>query len=308
MISSAKFVSQSLELHLFFARIMKEHAFFLQAGFAPKNVDLIKKADDFRRAFDFLLAETVTLSNGVVSKEVMESGEIITPYTLKAETASAYFTGVDILTGITLVEGKIKGRDGEIALPLVEPIVYVLNEKIKFLLSNFIAFKREVFSKVTTCKIFTWNYPSLVEHVLHEAEFYLRMIEKLQGKEDVDVDREEYEQEEFWNHIMGEHAKTIRGMLDPSEEELIKIADNFGDEFDELNDKTKQVVDRILDIDALTEESLEVTEEFHDFKVQAVEGILQCEIKSIIIPLLADHVLREANHYLRLLNTFKENM
>ena len=32
-----------------------------------------------------------------------------------------------------------------------------------------------------------------------------------------------------------------------------------------------------------------------------VEGIETCKIKSIILPLLADHVLREANHYLRLL-------
>ena len=28
-----------------------------------------------------------------------------------------------------------------------------------------------------------------------------------------------------------------------------------------------------------------------------------CQIRSVILPLLADHVLREANHYLRLLTT-----
>ena len=30
-------------------------------------------------------------------------------------------------------------------------------------------------------------------------------------------------------------------------------------------------------------------------------GINDCKIKSLILPLLADHVLREANHYLRIL-------
>ena len=30
-----RYVVKSLELHLFFSRIMKEHAFFLQAGFTP---------------------------------------------------------------------------------------------------------------------------------------------------------------------------------------------------------------------------------------------------------------------------------
>ena len=33
-----------------------------------------------------------------------------------------------------------------------------------------------------------------------------------------------------------------------------------------------------------------------------VEGIEACKIRSLILPLLADHVLREANHYLRLLS------
>lgn len=44
-----------------------------------------------------------------------------------------------------------------------------------------------------------------------------------------------------------------------------------------------------------------LTQKFRDFKRAGVEGIETCKIKSIILPLLADHVLREANHYLRLL-------
>ena len=31
---------------------------------------------------------------------------------------------------------------------------------------------------------------------------------------------------------------------------------------------------------------------FRNFKIAGEEGILNCEIKSIIIPLLADHVVR----------------
>ena len=33
-----------------------------------------------------------------------------------------------------------------------------------------------------------------------------------------------------------------------------------------------------------------------------VDGIEDCRIRSLILPLLADHVLREANHFLRLLS------
>ena len=72
------FVRHSLELHLFFTRIMKEHSFFLQVAFTPRDGGYIQKADELRREFDRLLMEVVSLSNGVVSREGLLSGEIIT--------------------------------------------------------------------------------------------------------------------------------------------------------------------------------------------------------------------------------------
>ena len=51
-------------------------------------------------------------------------------------------------------------------------------------------------------------------------------------------------------------------------------------------------------------EALEETVRFQAFKTAGTKGILECQIRSIILPLLGDHVLREANHYLRLLRTF----
>ena len=45
------YVKTSLELHLFFARIMKEHAIFLQAGFMPKNIEYIQEAMLYKRQF-----------------------------------------------------------------------------------------------------------------------------------------------------------------------------------------------------------------------------------------------------------------
>ena len=52
---------------------------------------------------------------------------------------------------------------------------------------------------------------------------------------------------------------------------------------------------------SMTEKSYQEILRYRDFKEAGVKGINNCEIKSIIVPLLADHVLREANHYLRIL-------
>ena len=50
------------------------------------------------------------------------------------------------------------------------------------------------------------------------------------------------------------------------------------------------------------QESLKETLRFRDFKTAGAKGISDCKIRSVILPLLADHVLREANHYIRLLS------
>lgn len=47
--------------------------------------------------------------------------------------------------------------------------------------------------------------------------------------------------------------------------------------------------------------ALALTQKFRDFKRAGVQGIETCRIRSLILPLLADHVLREANHYTRVL-------
>ena len=111
MLSSMDFVQKSLALHLFFARIMKEHSFFLELGFTPRDSNFTSQADDFRMCFGGLLGEAVSPSNGVVNIEVLQSGEVITPYTIEAERLSAYYTGVKIPGRLTQAEAGLMGGE-----------------------------------------------------------------------------------------------------------------------------------------------------------------------------------------------------
>lgn len=308
MLSNSQFVRQSLELHLFFARIMKEHSFFLQVGFTQKNSRLINQADNFRKEFDKLLCDVISLSNGVVSQNVLKSGEVVTPFTLNAERASAYFTGVNIPTSLTKAEEELMGAPLMKGNQRLEDRVRRINDRAMELVRALAQFKRQLLSDVLACKIFTVNYPLLIDHILREANFYFEMIKRLQNDEEIDLEREAYEQENFWNRIMAEHAKFIRGLLDPTEEELIKTANNFGNEFDELLRESKKAMNKSMLMSEITDDSLKATMGIRNFKAQGTQGILECKIKSIIIPLLGDHTLREANHYLRLLKIFKKSM
>lgn len=79
----------------------------------------------------------------------------------------------------------------------------------------------------------------------------------------------------------------------------------FANQFDALTAESINVNDGIYNI---TEESLRATINIRNFKSQGTAGLLNCEIRSIIVPLLADHTLREANHFLRLLRTFRKKL
>ena len=103
----------------------------------------------------------------------------------------------------------------------------------------------------------------------------------------------------FFSRIKIEHALFIRGLLDPTEEELINTADNFAKEYKKLLQEARNATDETMK--AVTEKTITETEKYRDFKKAETEDIAGCKIKSIILPLLADHVLREANHYLRIL-------
>lgn len=64
-------------------------------------------------------------------------------------------------------------------------------------------------------------------------------------------------------------------------------------------------MDKTVPLSKVTDDSLKATKAIRDFKAQGTKGLIECKVKSIIIPLLGDHTLREANHYLRLLKSFK---
>ena len=88
------YVRDSLELHLFFARIMKEHS--------------LCEAQWYKGELEKLLSDTVRLSNCMICPDVLNSGEIVTQYTFGAERKTSELTGIVIDTNITLQQLRLQ--------------------------------------------------------------------------------------------------------------------------------------------------------------------------------------------------------
>ena len=269
----------------------------------PKDTDLAKEADHYKNQFEKLLSFAVSASNGIIRPNVLNSGEIITDYTFGTEAKTQALTGIEINQGITTTEARLRSGDNPQVSSNLVNYVNQLNTNAISLLNGFINFKNRILNGVLSCNLFTANYPLLIEHITREAELYLSLVNDLQNRADIDS-MDIRETELFWNQIMMEHALFIRGLLDPSEEDLIDTADEFADEFKDLIEEAQTMNN--MTINSVTNQTLTQTVQLKNFKQAGTEGIASCKIRSIILPLLADHVLREANHYIRLLNSYNQ--
>nr|WP_314462192.1 DUF2935 domain-containing protein [uncultured Clostridium sp.] len=297
MITEQQYVILSLELNIFFGRIMKEHSLFLEAGFTPANPDFSKAADEYKRNFETILQNAVILGNGIISPLVVSSGEIVTDYTLGSEQKTQYFTSITINQEITKLEEALSGEINPIITPALVQQVSQLNSIVIPLLEGLIDFKTSILTNVSACRMFTANYPLLIDHILREANMYYTHLIALENRQNPEHSLTETEL--FWDQIMMEHALFIRGLLDPTECDLINTANDFAGQYNDLMQAARTATD--MTIRSVTDVTLQETMKYRDFKEAGTKGINECKIYSVILPLLADHVLRESNHYIRLL-------
>ena len=294
------YVTSSLEVHLFFGRIMKEHSLFLMAGFPSSEKELISRADWFRQEFEKALEMAVQLADGRISEDMLHFGEVVTDFTEIAECQTQRLSGIPIDMDITRAEEKLRGGMWDNFCRQTVMQVNNLNRRILSLLNGLIPFKEMALQKVLSCSLYSANYPLLLEHIIREAKLYRQFFSELVQKGRL-PEQNMREVELFWNQIMMEHAQFIRGLLDPTECTLMETADGFADDYCRLLEAARH--QDSCACGGRMDNSLELTEKYQAFKSAGVKGITGCDIRSLIIPLLADHVLREANHYLRLLKT-----
>ena len=296
-----EFIQNSIELNLFWARIMKEHCIFIEGGLLYKDMHMMQGFDRYKVQFEMLLYETVEIA-GNLPAGAAGAGFFLTEYTQEAESRTQSLTGISINQKITLAEKNAleKPRPMPIGkLPVIYDIVRSINSKAEHLARGLIELQNKVLDEVSEGKMFTYNYPAAYMHMNDEARKYIDGLEALSMNENIYAGPCAVQR--FWDTNMRQHAASIRGLLDPTEAAMFARADNFVKDYAALLTETQDACAENKDIQAVTDKALKLTGEFKRFKAETTKAILANRLKSIILPLYADHQLREANYYLRLL-------
>lgn len=293
------YLQDSLELNLFFLRILKEHALFLQLGFTPRDRAMAETAAELGRQLTDLLWQTTTLARGYISADVMNAGELFTRYTEEAERQTEYFTGQPMDIALTIEQYSMGGT----ATPpeSLRPQIDALNAAALNLARQMAQFMQRILDDVAACRIETSLYPTQIDHLARELQHYIFRLSRLSEGENALTTEQIIAEQAFWNEIMGEHAEFIDGLLDPSEQGLKAQARAFAAEFARLTDRIEFTSHDLRLLPETTLRGETAARNIQSFKSQAAYGILSCKIRSIIAPLLSDHVLREASYYLRML-------
>ncbi len=292
MLQREKYISMSLEYDLFWVRIMKEHAIFIESSIPPIHEQLAKQADEFKQQYDRLFADTIRIANGAIPKEALQSGQYYTRFTEAAEHAVQQLTGIEVNRNLTMMEYNIEPLNpGSVFDAQKEQEVSLLNEYILNLTSSFARFKSELLNNQISCRLFTFLYSADLDHILREALKYIEVLNALQARNDT-VDSN-YRQ--FWNTNMSDHAKSMRGLFDPTETDYFNIANQFVGLYDALMQSSASGMQNA--------EDLNDAKQISEFKAKTTQGLIECKVRAIMSPLYTDHLLREANHYIYLLQT-----
>jgi hypothetical protein len=286
---------------------MREHSIFIEASFPAKYADLAKKADNFKTEFTELLSKAAHMADGHISSRVLASGEIVTDDTLKVEQMTQAFTGIFIDTAVTQFEKKLKPGPGDAQM---ESAVSALNNEAISLTKSLIDFKTMLLKEKKTCVIFTEQFYSELEHLRDEAQHYVSDLQSLQKKQNPNTKKEIIKEKVFGDDKMEDHADFIRHLLDPMHKSWFKKAHAFVAKFKKLESRADAAQDKGITLSrllVLVQNEITATKSLSDFKDKIADAYQECKVQALFPPLWPDHVMREANHFLRELKEYKEN-
>lgn len=194
-------------------------------------------------------------------------------------------------------------------------LVRKLNEESIELVHGFRNFKRNLLILIINCKVSGFNFPLLVDHIAREAEYFMRSLKKFNQGILEPIQDAIINENVFWLRIMMEHSRFISALLDQSERNLVNTARKFADDFEILLNQARDVESMLYHkkptypiIGKLNKDSESAATELLAFKKAGLDLIKSCQIRNVINPLLADHVVREADHFLYMIHVLEERL
>lgn len=294
----AEFIGRSLEENRFWLRIMKEHALFLSEGFSRRDNPLVAQANRFFEEFDQLLREASALQPRR-AEDVLEFNE-------RVIVRVADFRNFKQEVLIKMILGRIQSFN----FPL---LIDHIRREAEYFITTLTRLNRGIDEPVDAAIVrenVFWlrimaDHSRFIQHLLDPSE---RGLIAAAGQFAQEFDR------------LLAQARDLESMVQGASPVLIIVGGHLLDEVSlvrihEAEERRREEDERRALIEPpppalarLTGDARRAAEEIRDFKRTAQTLVAESRALSLINPLLADHVRREAEKFLQVLALLEQRI
>lgn len=289
------FVRRSLEENRFWLRIMKEHSLFLSEGFSRRDNDLIRIANQFFDLFDRLLARARAFG--------LASPEAVRRFNLEVIDAVRDLRNFKQEVLMRIILCRIQGFN----LPL---LVDHIRREAEYFIAQLTRLNEGIDEPIEAS-------------IARENVFWLRIMADhskfirnlLDPSERRLVNAADQFSDQF-DQLLAQ-ARDLESMVQGFSPVLVIVGGHLLDkptlvrlqEDEERALEQRCLVEETPPVLArFNEEAMQAATEIRDFKRTATQLLSNCRTLSVINPLLADHVTREAERFLEVLARLEQRL
>lgn len=263
----------------FWAAVFRDHATFIHDRLAPDQTEAIRWAKAFKERFTARTEEASALAGQAGIPGPAGS------FALDGRAALARFQGYEL---------------GHYAEETERLVATMVNE-----IAEFMEFKRCLVDLKLDCAIKLTLGPSLLQHMVNEADEAIMALNGMREEQFADPASRALHSHLLWLPDAAGHAAALDSDMDASEKLLKGQARGFQEVFSGMQIKATELATmlqvrprmvgalRRLNVDAYTQIGL-----FRSFLAELREHTAECEVLGNLIPLFADHMLREELYYM----------
>lgn len=300
MLNKINFVQESIDINLYYLRTLREFCLNIQESLPPKDITYRNEAENIALSCESIGEELVKYADGRISQMAIDLQIYVTNYTLECEKLTEKLFGTNINTSITEKELSLNaGNIDSVSIELEQAIENINNESLN-LTNRFIELSKIIYNKMIKNDIFSYSYPTMFQYMIYDAELFKAQLERLIRRNPLDPTYA-INSEFYFNNSMKTICTFINKLIDQNNEELMKEAKNFFNLFEIAGKKYTNTILSPENQIILTNEEINLVEQFRKFLEECIKKTLAAEAYFIIEPIFLDNMYTQANYFLYIL-------
>ena len=296
MLTDKEFFLQSLVSNLYYLWTLREYSARIEVSLPSIYNSYINKSKELATRAETLNKKVAEYAYNGLPENVIESGIVLTPYTLELELLTEKLFGIDIDTTITEKEKNIIIGDINPTKEQVKDMEEI-NKDALILVNDFIEFATDLHEKIENQEIFAFYYNSINLYLIEEGKLYVSSLERLREKASVNPSYV-IDNQYFGTLGMQAIATYIRGEIDPIHKDIFDEANNFVIEYRNILNEYENMIMTPENQKNMTLNSLELAERLKSFVERCIQKLLNKEIYFISAPITKDNALTAINFFI----------